>query len=153
MTSEEFIIWSAGFYDGEGCVLVLSNSGRTRFTLVSSVVQQDPKPLRMLNNRFGGGVTTDINASAGYNRKNGNVLIWRWRVSGAKAYSFLSAIKPYSITKQSQIQVALTWPTPYISYIGRSVPIEIIQKREQIMLELREIRKANKVMLEDHNVQ
>ena len=153
MTDEEFIGWSAGFYDGEGCILVTSNPAHTRFTLLSSVAQQDPKPLRMLKKRFGGGVNTDISSSTGYNRKNGNALIWRWKVSGAKAHNFFLAIEPYSITKRSQLQLALTWPTPYTSYRGRSVPAEINQRREQIMYELREIRKTNKVMLEDVNAQ
>ena len=153
MTDEEFVVWSAGFYDGEGCILVTSNPTKTRFTLVSSVAQQDPEPLRRLKKRFGGGVNTDIGASIGYSRKNGNALIWRWKVSGANAYDFFLAIEPYSITKRSQLQLALTWPTPHTSYRGGSVPAEIFQRREQIMYELREIRKANTVMLEDANAQ
>lgn len=153
MTDEEFIVWSAGFYDGEGCILVTSNPARTRFTLLSSVAQQDPQPLRMLKKRFGGGVNTDIGASIGYKRKNGTALIWRWKVSGAKAYDFFLAIEPYSITKQSQLQLALTWPTPHVSYRGSSVPAEINQRREQIMYELRDIRKANKIMLEEPDAQ
>lgn len=153
MTDEEFVVWSAGFYDGEGCIIVTSNPARTRFTLVSSVAQQDPKPLRMLKKRFGGGVNTDIGSSTGYSRKNGNALIWRWKLSGANAYDFFLAIEPYSITKRSQLQLALTWPTPHTSYRGGSVPAEIFQRREQIMYELRELRKANKIMLEDANAQ
>lgn len=151
MNDQLFLAWAAGFFDGEGCVLVSerksSASYASSFQLYTSVTQQDPAALYALKERFGGNVTPDKTAVKGYDRKRGSFLCWRWKATSAEAFSFLQAIEPYAIVKKEQIQVALQWPDPGKQYRGtyNPIPDDIRAAREGIMHALRDIRGRYKV--------
>jgi hypothetical protein len=140
-----FLAWAAGFFDGEGCVLVSErfskSGGESSFQLYVTVTQQDTAALYEIQERFGGSVTPDKAALKGYGRKKGTFLVWRWKSTSIVAYNFLKAIEPYSIVKAPQIAIALKWPEPGADYRnGRRLPDGIRQKRNDIMYALRAAR-------------
>jgi hypothetical protein len=148
MKDELFLAWAAGFFDGEGCVLVSERKNQTIYQLFVSVTQQDPTALHLLKQRFGGNVTPDKTAVIGYERKRGAVLCWRWKSTSSVAHDFLKAIEPYVVVKAEQVRVALAWPTPGKKYNGVGMPEEIRIARRKIMHDLRALRQAHKVFLE-----
>ncbi len=149
MQDEIFKAWAAGFFDGEGCVLVSEKCNGTVYQLYATITQQNPTALHMIKQRFGGSVTPDKTAGAGYARKNGEFLCWRWKATSKTAWDFLAAIEPYSVVKAEQIRIALTWPEPGTQYRGayNAMPEEVRQGRREIMHSLREARRSSKVQL------
>lgn len=147
MSDELFLAWAAGFFDGEGCVLISEKCNGTVYQLFVSVTQQDPAALYLFKQRFGGNVTPDKTATKGYERKRGDVLCWRWKTTSITAHSFLAAIEPYVVCKAEQVRIALTWPTPGVQYQGRKMPEEVRLGRRKIMHDLRRVRAASKVYL------
>jgi hypothetical protein len=151
MDDQLFLSWAAGFFDGEGCVLVSERKSAAKyassFQLYATVTQQDPTALYALKSRFGGNVTPDKTAAKGYNRKCGSFLCWRWKTTSIDAFSFLQAIEPYSIVKKEQIQIALKWPDPGKQYRGtyNAIPDDIRASREAVMYALRAVRQRHKI--------
>lgn len=99
----------AGLFDGEGSVAVYGN-GRTGHTLRVQIVQSitpTSEPLwSTLREIYGGGLTVV--------RREGIRPKMNLTFSGQKAAKFLTDIRPHTILKSDQIDVALTW------YLGRA---------------------------------
>jgi hypothetical protein len=148
MRDELFLAWAAGFFDGEGCVLVSERKNQTVYQLFVSITQQNPTALHLLKQRFGGSVTPDRTATVGYERKRGAVLCWRWKSTSGVAHEFLAAIEPFVVVKADQVRVALTWPNPGKKYNGIGMPEDVRCARRKIMYDLRDLRQAHKVYLE-----
>ena len=148
-----FLAWAAGFFDGEGSVLVNPRLNGSAHSLFVSVTQQHPFALHMLKNRFGGNVTPDKTATSdSYERKKGATLIWRWKASSTEAFKFLELVQPYVVVKADQVRVALEFPEVGVRFCRQNpVPEYIKRKREQVMLALRDIRQASKVYLQAAN--
>ena len=153
MEDRIFLAWAAGFFDGEGCVLVSPRSSGKFHCLFTSVTQQDPTALHLLKQRFGGNVTPDKTATSdSYERKRGAALVWRWKASSVEAHAFLRAIQPYTVVKAEQVRIALEFPHVGTRFcINNPIPEDVRAKREQVMIALRDIRKAQKVYLEVAN--
>lgn len=151
MEDELFLAWAAGFFDGEGCVLVSERKSAvghsSSFQLYTTVTQQNPTALYKFKERFGGSVTPDKTATKGYDRKHGDFLCWRWKASSVEAFNFLKVIQPYTIAKAEQVVLALRWPDPGITYRGtyNAIPDNVRKVREQIMYDLRAARQKHKV--------
>jgi hypothetical protein len=112
--SPHFDIWAAGFFDGEGCVLVArcKNSGVRggwNYYLQVSIAQQDRRPLELINNKFGGSIRLN-KGKATYEKKKDHVYTWGLVLSGTNAFAFLKAIQPYCVVKCEQVTEALRWP-------------------------------------------
>ena len=112
--SSNFDIWAAGFFDGEGCVLVArcKNNGVRggwNYYLQVSIAQQDRRPLELINSKFGGAIRLN-RGKATYEKKKEHVYTWSLVLSGTNAYSFLKAIQPYCVVKFEQVTEALRWP-------------------------------------------
>jgi len=107
MTADELLIWSAGFFDGEGCINISKQSrkyGRNRdltsinYGLNVSVCQKDPRPLEILHDMFGGHFYS-------YDVK-GNTY-WRWHIWSHMAVRMLNAVQPYLILKQDRADIGM----------------------------------------------
>lgn len=94
MTETE-LAWSAGFFDGEGCIL--ANRSGASFSLRAKVSQVVPEPLEQLRRWFGGNIW--------YEKAYGRSV---WTVSGYKARLFLRAILPYLVVKRDRATLALS---------------------------------------------
>jgi len=151
MDDQLFLAWAAGFFDGEGCVLVSERKSgahyASSFQLFTTVTQQDPTALYALKSRFGGNVTPDKTATKGYNRKLGAFLCWRWKASSIEAFRFLQAVEPHVRVKKEQVNIALQWPDPDKQYRGtyNAIPEGTRSIREALMYALRGARQRHKI--------
>jgi len=96
---EEWYPYIAGFFDGEGCIVIYKNK-RTKginfyHNLFVTATQQDIKPLKKIKQIFGGQVRL-------INRKNTKSNYFTWQASGKIALTFLKKISPYLIIKKEQ---------------------------------------------------
>ena len=109
-----FGIWAAGFFDGEGCVLVAKCKntgvrGGWNYYLQVSIAQQDRRPLELINSKFGGAIRLN-RSKATYEKKKDHVYTWSLVLSGINALCFLRAIQPHCVVKFEQVTEALRWP-------------------------------------------
>ena len=88
MEKQEVICaYTAGFFDGEGCVYL---KGSTPTIIVT---QYDELPLVYIQAHFGGRI---------YTRSN-NIKAHDLRINGSQAILFARALVPYSITKKVKL--------------------------------------------------
>lgn len=100
--------WSAGFFDGEGCVRIFSGNNRQtqngklyvykRYTVRLIVGQKDRTPLDRLVLHYGGSIT--------YIKKTET---YHWQINGANAIACLRKWLPYLTVKLAQANVALEY--------------------------------------------
>lgn len=90
------IAYTAGFFDGEGCVRLVHNKNDS-YTLRAYIGQKDVRPLQWLQERFPGGSLGKYQSHVAW------MLYWH----GQGAYSFLQTINPYLITKRAQAELAM----------------------------------------------
>lgn len=96
----------AGLFDGEGCVYISknnrTNSVRGQFQVCVEVRMTSEEPIRLLKDEFGGTVCV----KPAKPDKN-----WResfsWAVRSLKAKTFLERIRPFTVVKSKQIDLAI----------------------------------------------
>lgn len=104
------IIWAAGFFDGEGCVLIhergpFIRKGKYRVggyrILIVTVAQVDPAPLEKLRALFGGNI--------GLQRAKlpGRADRYNWRASARTAGNALRQLVPYLVNKRAVAELGL----------------------------------------------
>lgn len=99
--------WAAGFFDGEGSINISLNlnvaNGRTYHVLAVEVAQVDPRPLLRLQENWGG----KIRGRAPSTPRARPSLMWYHRNGSGEM--FLRDIRPWSIVKAEQIDIALAF--------------------------------------------
>jgi len=99
LTDEQFVAWSAGFFDGEGNVDIryrLTRGGKyERFECRVTVVQVVRAPLDAMKGRWGGSICVP---------KTG---IARWVVTGSECKRFLVDVTPFLLVKSEQVVAAI----------------------------------------------
>lgn len=153
MASELFLAWAAGFFDGEGCVMVeLSKEKRCRHgfrtSLHVTVTQTSLPCLQLFLENFGGQISTS-------EARTPNGRRWavqhRWVTRNEDAAAFLRQVQPYLVVKKEQAQVALSYPLQSANgkkYGNKSNPIpeEVMAARLAVRQMLKNIRADMKVM-------
>lgn len=109
MTRSELVVWVAGFFDGEGCVYITKRRQNTgagmHYELGANIAQKDINPLLIVHALWGGVVRAKSNQYGG---------IYHWHLREHKKLgTFLRDIRPYTLVKGSQIDVALEWLALY----------------------------------------
>jgi hypothetical protein len=123
---ERFLVWLAGFFDGEGCVgLYLRGND---FTCKASIINTERPVLEEIAAMFGGSLTA---------RKvvPGRKPVFALQLNGATAETLLRAIRPFTKVKSAQIDVflearALLLPPNETSFVQRLTPGDHAQRRE-----------------------
>ena len=151
LTALLFIVWVAGFFDGEGSVFVeiakSQNARRgVRNLLTASITQTSLPCLNLIREHFGGNIIA-ITHSRRHNMNNSVCYIWR--VRSKDALVFLETIAPYVVVKKEQVELALQYPL--VSADGRKyagpynpLPDEVHNRRMEIGQKLRDIRASMK---------
>jgi len=90
---EIFLAWCAGFFDGEGCVIVSEQKNAlvrrgSHYALMVTVVQQNRLPLNLMQEAFGGTIGVDTKTGSAAWRKT-NRANFKWVIRGQKASDFL----------------------------------------------------------------
>lgn len=94
------LAYSAGIFDGEGCVRIGRNDKKNghiatpHFYLQAFIRNQNLQVLQMLQAEFHGSL-------------HHSASCYTWSLSSLQAAAFLEAIKPYAIIKLPEIEVAL----------------------------------------------
>lgn len=137
--------YAAGFFDGEGAVMIwrrtgerVDTAGRRYHRLVTRVRQVDRRPLDWLQARFGGSVQQAIlpKAATGWRPS------WDWCLSNRLAVEFLQRVRPFLVLKRDRVDVALRFQaTMGLNVtVGRkgwtAITPELWEQREQLRAEL-----------------
>ena len=151
MDDNLFLAWAAGFFDGEGSVIVELSKEKDcvhgyRTSLHANVTQTSLPCLQLFMERFGGSITTSENRTPNGRRWS---VQYRWVVRNENAAAFLRLIAPYVIVKKEQVDVALQYPMVNAEgkkYGGRHNPIpdEVMQARLSVRTLLQNIRASMK---------
>lgn len=152
MQDELFLAWAAGFFDGEGCVMVeLSKSEKCAFgyrtSLHATVTQTSIECLKKFEENFGGSIKTYEFTCPNSSRW---AVQYTWVVRNENAIKFLKAIHKYCVVKKEQIAVAIEYPM--YAENGKKfgnvnkMPEDIWQKRLEIRTNLQDIRASMKTM-------
>lgn len=158
MQDEIFLAWTAGFFDGEGSVIVeLSKSVKCQFgyrtSLHATVTQTSIECLNRIKDVFGGSIKTYEFTCPNSSRW---AVQYTWVVRNEAALSFLKKIEKYSIVKKEQIGVALNYPM--YSANGKKfgnvnkMPEDIWNKRLEIRKSLQDIRASMKTMAKQRSI-
>lgn len=151
VSDEIFLAWVAGFFDGEGSVIVEyskspESSRGWRTSLHATLTQTSLPCLELVQAKLGGTIKTSDNRTADTRRW---AVQYIWSVRNQNAIEFLQKIYPYSVVKKEQIGLALTYPMFDIrgkKYGNKSNPIpdDVWQKRIEIRDGLKGIRASMK---------
>jgi hypothetical protein len=131
---DPIVPWAAGFFDGEGCVLVVQlSTGSLRVGI--DVTQIDRRPLDALAERWGGRVGS-------FDRKRvGTRVAHKWRLHGREAQAFLADVLPFLRVKRAVALLALSFPMPAYTRGGDRLRPEITAERERIRIEVRALNR------------
>ena len=151
MTDELFLAWVAGFFDGEGSVIVEyskspESSRGWRMSLHATLTQTSLPCLELVQSRLGGTVKTSDNRTEETRRW---AVQYTWSVRNQNAIEFLQKIAPYSVVKKTQIDLALTYPMfdgrgKKYGNKGNPIPDDVWQKRLDVKDGLKNIRASMK---------
>ena len=151
MKDELFLAWAAGFFDGEGCVIVEISKEKKclhgfRTSLHATVTQTSLPCLKLFLEKFGGSIKTSEHRTPNGRRW---AVQYTWVVRNRLAADFLKAIQPYTIVKREQVDVALNYPLAApngkkYGNVGNPIPDEVQNRRVAIAHELRAIRAGMK---------
>lgn len=151
LTDLNFIVWAAGFFDGEGSVFVEISKNkntrrRVRNLLTASVTQTSTPCLNLFKQCFGGNITPITKSRRSHMN---NSVCFVWRVRSKDAIAFLEAIAPYVVVKKEQVELALQYPLTSADgrkYAGpyNPLPDEVHNRRMEIGQKLRDIRASMK---------
>jgi hypothetical protein len=95
MTLREQEIWAAGFFDGEGCIMISIHKPRGNCQLCVRASQIMKEPLEKMQELFGGTI---------YRHKQD---AYQWQVATQMAANMLKRVQPWLIVKRSQCDLAL----------------------------------------------
>lgn len=151
MTDELFLAWAAGFFDGEGCVMVEMSKGEGclhgyRTCLHTTVTQTSLPCLQLFLERFGGSIITSENRTPNGRRW---AVQHRWVARNETALAFLQAVEPFVVVKKEQVQAALKYPlrSPDGRKYGNTsnpIPDSVMQARMSLRKLLQDIRAGMK---------
>ena len=122
--------WAAGFFDGEGCIIIAKRP-KDNFALQLTTVQIEVAPLYKLQRLWGGSV---------YPSKGKKLPCWT--INGREAARFLQNIFPYLLVKAEQAKVGLEFAET-IDISRRPLPNAVKEKRQTL---------ADKLLLLRHKV-
>jgi len=113
MPSDTDIAWAAGFFDGEGCIMMQPRRGG----LKDIVCQQALAPLEKIRSLWGGTLHTRKHHGAAGRPCTTLTL------TGPRAFNFLSDVRPYLMVKGKEADLALS----FMQYHRRQVESEGVE--------------------------
>lgn len=145
MTNNTSLAWAAGFFEGEGSIDI-KRRPNDNFLIRVVAVNTVSAYLRRLSSIFGGNLYTrkDIDKRARTQKRQK----WSWEIGANKAYEFLKAILPY-MTSEGKIEEARMAMDFQERLIGVPLTSEVLQERERLWGEIREIKHRDDVPTEE----
>ena len=93
------LAWSAGFFDGEGCVLIKKT--KKTYAIRIAVSQVNPEPINLLKTLFGGSISYQVPKNKNWSPQ------WKWEQGSKAAATTLQLLLPYLIVKKDVVALAL----------------------------------------------
>ena len=139
LVDPEALAYAAGLFDGEGSVCITYSPANSRGNRVHKlhvlVINTDLRMLNWLQTRFGGHIKEQ--AKGPLSRR----ICWNWQPGALQAETFLRSIRPYSIGKSAQIDVALAFRST-VTRSRRPVGAAIEAERQKMRHELSVLNKG-----------
>ena len=104
MDQRSSIIWSAGFFDGEGHIAInhlLRQDGNHEYRMKLEVANTVKESLEVLQSLWGGSIYEKKMTSPRYK------AAWRWVVSARLAVTALKDMLPFLVIKQERAKLAI----------------------------------------------
>jgi len=136
--TKTFLAWCAGFFDGEGCVMLVRRQRTQNYvehTVTAVIGQKRQAPLVEIQKQFGG-VLTKLTTSGCY----------QWRAHGSTAESFFKKIRPHLRLKGDEVDCALELRKTVKKH-GNRLKVGVWAKREEIWKKFRAFRESQYVLL------
>ena len=140
--------YMAGFFDGEGCVLIARRGVLKRnatqqvervFSLTATIAQGSKEVLELYHNLFGGVLHVDERKRGGFSPRD--YQIWEWYINGnLQVPVFLQFIRPFVRVKHEELDVALKFAETYKELSE--------DQREAMRQQMRTIRAERKQRME-----
>lgn len=101
--SNVFLSWCAGFFDGEGHILIQkrTRAGRVSYIFKIRIGQCVQGPLLRLKDAFGGQIYLHTKPKANWRQT------WVWVLTTRNAEHFLRRIQPFLCVKDHEVKIAL----------------------------------------------
>lgn len=143
LTDRDFVAWTAGFFDGEGCVMIQGlSSGSLRLGV--ALGQKVREPLDAVAARWGGTVRVSRES-----RSNRHATMYDWRLHGRHAVVFLEEVRPFLLVKAAQADVAIAYGATLCrtrnDYGVKGMPAEIVARRLELQAEIRHLNRRGRV--------
>jgi len=126
---DEFVVWCAGFFDGEGSVSIprgnragVSGIAASQYWLQVTITQNRREPLEAIRARFGGRVTRMSQPKD----KKMSRPIWRWIADADKGVAFLLAVRPHLRVKGGTVDIACRFQATMKQNAPAGVPFDPI---------------------------
>ena len=129
----------AGLFDGEGCVLIASDKGKSHHLRVT-IVNTHLGVLQQLRHAFGGSLVPHHRFSDPRHRRH--QPSWTWCATTRNAAEFLELIRDHSIVKQEQIDLALEFVGRRRKQSNRPLSDEELNMRSNYVLTLKELKRG-----------
>lgn len=131
---EQWLVWAAGFVDGEGCIFIQYRRPTRTHYLKLTVPQLNPAPLYILQSLFGGALRPKAGRTAPYRR------LWIWEVSSRQAADAIQEMRPYLVVKGAEAAVAFEFQAGLGRAIQNGVPPEERARRQELADQLKELK-------------
>lgn len=130
------IAWAAGFFDGEGCIVLHSNGSSPVLRLRLDVGQVDRRPLEKLVAIFGGSIQAVPFRSERWRRQ------YVWRLTSPD--SSLAAMLPYLTVKKEQAELALEFAEKRKALVrnGVTTPPDVVAELNSYREKLSALKRA-----------
>jgi hypothetical protein len=132
--------YTAGFFDGEGCVLVSVRLDGS-YSLAITISQKFPEPLEFIQANFGGKITRKKHIESRPGFRDGLYEIYELRWNSGFTRPVLEAMLPYLVLKKNQAELALE----YLSLGGTKAPVRNMpryKRRLEIAQELKDAKRG-----------
>lgn len=145
MLTAEVVAYTAGLFDGEGCVdIYKASTGKASkspsYMLRVNIVQKDGRVMDFLEKHFDGYVAIDF---------HGGYYIHKWEIRSQAAKRFLEIIQPNVIIKRDQVDLAIEFEKAKGKYLEslkghqgfRTLTTEEINRRQSFKESLMKLKR------------
>ena len=99
MFKEIDLAWAAGFFDGEGCVIL--RKVKNTYAVRIAVSQVNPTPIKRFKDMFGGHISYQKSKNPNWSAQ------WKWEQDSKSASETLRLLQPYLCVKHDVVALAL----------------------------------------------
>lgn len=149
---ETVAAYMAGILDGEGCLTIGDHSGNRKngdkhFQVIIAVSSTDKVLVDWLYDTFGG---YRGEYSRNQTPKSSLRKVYRWQCSGDRLLHICQITLPYLVIKKRQAEILIEMRGTYVNAHNQKgfrntqrVPAEILLRRQQLLLEIRQLHNRN----------